>query len=240
MIRIGTVELGRIPRLVAVLAGGPPDAGAGLADVVELRIDMLARHDEGSVAESCRAARSAGLPLIATIRSADEGGAARLDDERRGALFAAVLPHVDAVDVELHAVIRDRIVDLAHDAGKPAIVSFHDFERTPIDDDLVAILEAAKLRGADVVKIATQVGGAGDLDRLLALLLEHREKNIVVIGMGPHGAASRVFFPLFGSLLSYGFVGRASAPGQPALAELARELERYSPDFAAARRSRTS
>ena len=51
--------------------------------------------------------------------------------------------------------------------------------------------------------------------------------------MGPHGVASRVFFPLFGSLLTYGFVGQAGAPGQLSLADLHAELCRYSPAFVA-------
>jgi 3-dehydroquinate dehydratase-1 len=238
--RIGTLELGRVPRVAAVLNDIEVRRDAmearALADLFELRIDMFDPPDRRHALEVCRDARTKGVPLIATIRSAEEGGVAALADEQRLEIFEAVLPLVDAVDVEFRAAIRHELVSLAHAADKLAIVSLHDFQRTPIDGDLVAILDAAKLRGADVVKIATTVAGTHDLERLLGLLLEHRDKGLIVIGMGPHGAASRVLFPLLGSLVTYGFLHQAAAPGQLSLAELVRELERYVPDFAAERR----
>ena len=62
----------------------------------------------------------------------------------------------------------------------------------------------------------------------------HEQGDLWLVAMGAHGVASRVFFPLFGSLISYGGVGAAGAPGQLPLAELYAELRRYSPEFAAA------
>jgi 3-dehydroquinate dehydratase-1 len=204
------------------------------ADIIELRIDQFARHDPAYVGALCRDAGARGLPLIATIRSVDEGGGTRLDDAQRLALFEAVLPMVAAVDVELRAPIRAQVVEQAHRAGKRAIVSYHNFSATPIDTDLTAIFDAAVLADADVVKIAAQARDAADADRLLVFLLERRHRAMIVIGMGPHGVASRVFFPLLGSLITYGSVGTATAPGQLPLAELHAALRRYSPEFAAA------
>jgi 3-dehydroquinate dehydratase-1 len=53
-----------------------------------------------------------------------------------------------------------------------------------------------------------------------------------VIAMGPIGAASRVFFPLLGSPVTYGHVGRCGAPGQLSIEELDTALRLYSPAFA--------
>lgn len=237
MLNLGALELGTVPRIAVPLTDADvqthADAVRCYADAVELRIDRFNRHDPAHVADVCRAARGLGLPLIATVRAAEEGGAVVLSDDQRLALFAAALPLADAVDVELRAPIRDRVVALARGRGALAIVSHHNFAHTPSDADLTAVCDAALLARADVVKIATLTTDAADADRLLDLL-RARRNHLIVIGMGPHGVASRVFFPLIGSLLTYGFVDRAGAPGQLSIAELHAALRRYSPAFAAA------
>jgi 3-dehydroquinate dehydratase-1 len=170
--------------------------------------------------------------VIATVRAVEEGGAVELSDAQRTELFAAALPSVDAVDVEVAAPICQPIVAHAHAHGALAIVSHHDFTRTPNDAELAAHCDAALRTGADVVKIATAVADTGDAGRLLDLLRTRYGHALVVIGMGSAGVATRVFFPLFGSLLTYGFVGRSGAPGQLPLEELYEALRRYSPGFA--------
>ena len=126
------------------------------------------------------------------------------------------------------------MVDGARRHGNLAIVSHHDFAATPPDADLAAHFDAALDVGADIVKIATHAASGADTDRLLGFLRARRERGLIVIAMGTHGVASRFFFPLCGSLLTYGFVAQSGAPGQLPLAELYRELQRYSPAFAAA------
>src|SRR5262249_46175996 len=132
------------------------------------------------------------------------------------------------------APICDRVVALAQQHKRLAIVSHHDFAATPSDADLAALFDGAVRAGADVVKIAGHAADAADADRLLGFLRARRERGLIVIAMGPHGVASRVFFPLLGSLITYAFAGQAMAPGQLSLSELHAELCRYSPEFAAA------
>lgn len=238
MLKLGPLELGPVPRIAVPLTDDDvqthTDAVRRYADVVELRIDRFQRRDPAHVADVCRAARALSRPLIATVRAAAEGGAVALSDDQRWALFAAAAPLVDAVDIELDAPIRDRVVALARSTGALAIVSHHDVARTPSETELAARFDAALLAQADVVKIAALATGAADLDRLLDFLRARRARGLIVIAMGPHGVASRVFFPLVGSLLTYGFVERAVAPGQLPIAELHDALRRYSPLFAAA------
>lgn len=237
--RIGTLELGLTPRIAAPVAEADLEAAAprlrALADVIELRVDQFAQHDPAHVLAVGERARSLGLPLIATVRAVGEGGVAALDDEHRWALYDVLAPLVDGLDVELHAPIRDRVVALAKRHHKLAIVSHHDFTATPVDSDLAALAGAARQLGADIVKIAAYAAAAGDVERLLDCLRAQRADGAIVIAMGPRGAASRVFFPLLGSLISYGFLDRANAPGQLSLEDLYDELRRYSPEFAAAR-----
>jgi 3-dehydroquinate dehydratase-1 len=238
MITLGTLELGPLPRIAAPMTEADVHAHADMvrryADVAELRIDQFARHDPTYAVEVCRAARALGVPLIATVRALDEGGAVALTDAQRLALFEAVTPSVAALDIELRAAICESVVDLGHRHGKVVIVSHHDFAATPSDADLAALFDAAVLAEADVVKIVTHAANPADTDRLLGFLRARRERGLIAIAMGAHGVASRVFFPLFGSLITYGFVAAAMAPGQLPLAELHAALRRFSPEFAAA------
>jgi 3-dehydroquinate dehydratase-1 len=236
MIRLGNLELGLLPRIAVALSDLElrvhGERVRGLADVFELRIDRFERHDPSYVRSVCEAARGHGVPLLATARSADEGGEAALADGVRLPIFEAVMPVVDGIDIEIHAAIRDWVVGLARRHGKLVIASHHDFEGTPPDATLVRLIDEAKRAGADVAKIAVTVPDLAVLDRLLGLLRAERDKGLILIGMGGAGVASRVFFPLLGSLLTYAFADHAVAPGQLSLSELTAELRRYSPEFA--------
>jgi 3-dehydroquinate dehydratase-1 len=237
MLTLGTLTLGPVPRIAAPMTDTDVrtrrDVARRYADIGELRIDQFAHHDAAYVLDVCRAARELGLPLIATVRALDEGGAVALDDAKRVELFKTVIPLVAAVDIELRSAICEPVVDLAQDNGKLAIVSHHDFAATPSDADLAALFDAAALTDADIVKVVAHAASTEDSDRLLGFLRARRERGVIVIGMGPYGVATRVFFPLLGSLITYGFVLDAMAPGQLPLAHLYAELQRYSPEFAA-------
>jgi 3-dehydroquinate dehydratase I len=236
MIRIGALELEAAPRIAVPLddrrLGERVAAARQWADVVELRVDMFGSPDADTVAAACKIARAA-APVLVTVRSHAEGGAAALSDERRLALYAAAAAHADAVDVELRSPICDAVLRLAGERGLTAIVSHHDFAATPDDAALRALADEARERGATITKIATTANDAGDRNRLLDLLRRRvaADQGMIVIAMGAHGAASRVFFPLCGSLLTYGFLDEAVAPGQLSIRALRAELERYCPEL---------
>ncbi len=238
MKNIGGLSLGDVPRIAVPLTDSDVEVHADLvrryADLAELRIDRFARHDVASTMTVCTAARAFGHPLIATIRSAAEGGAVELPDTQRLALFEAVTPHVDGVDIELRSSIRGAVVAAAHRHGKVAIISHHDFAGTAAKAELAGVAADALAAGADVIKVAAHATCSDDLDRLLDLLREYRRHGAIIIAMGPYGVASRVFFPLLGSSITYGFVGQAGAPGQLPVDEMHAALCRYSPTFAAA------
>jgi 3-dehydroquinate dehydratase-1 len=218
MIRIGSCTLGERPRVVAAVSDGVPrrDAEVLLAsgvDILELRIDTFSRCDTDHVV--AEAVRQAGLPLLGTIRCAAEGGAWKGTEADRLALFRAVLPHVGAVDIELSSSeILGDVVAGARAAGSALIGSHHNFGETPSDAELDAVVESGAGAGVDIVKVAARCNDNGDLRRLAAFTLRHADRAMVVIGMGPAGMLSRVFFPALGSLLTYTFLGAPSAPGQ--------------------------
>lgn len=218
MLKIGNCELGECPRVVAAVSDGVPrrDAEVLLAsgvDILELRVDTFSRCDtEHVVAE---AVRHAGLPLLGTIRSAAEGGSWKGAEQERLALFRVLLPHVGAVDIELSSL--EILGDVSADARAAGLVVFgshHNFTGTPSDSDLDAVVEAGVEAGVDIVKVAARCNNPEDLRRLAAFTLRHADRAMVVIGMGPAGMLSRIFFPALGSLLTYTFLGAPSAPGQ--------------------------
>ena len=233
MPRLGDLDLGPIPRIAAAATDRDlADGGwAALSDCIELRVDEFRDPTPAGVAAACDAARRLGKPILGTVRWRAEGGAGALSDAQRRALYEILAPRVDAIDVELRSPLCDDIVGLARRHGRLAIVSAHDFETTPSEATLHERLADGGRRG-DVVKIAAQARTPADLTRLVDLLRRPGPPRIV-IGMGAEGAASRVFFPLLGSLLTYSFAGAPTAPGQLGLPALYDALRQYSPAFAA-------
>ena len=218
MLHLGSVALDGTPRVViAVRDGVPRDsveaAIAAGADIVELRIDQFSSVAEEDVLRHL--ARYAGIPKLATIRAAWEGGAWHGSERERAALFRAVLPHVDAVDIELSSgEIREEVVESAHTAGKLVLGSYHHFEAVPSVEALEAIVADAAGTGVDLLKVAAYCGTRDELRRLAAFTLSQAGRGVVTVGMGPAGQVSRVFFPALGSLLTYTFLGAPTAPGQ--------------------------
>lgn len=209
-------------------------ATAAGMDVAEIRIDLFASQQIDHVVDRVR--RFGGVPTIATIRSAAEGGAWDGDDATRLALFEAVVPLVGAVDVEASpTAICAPVIATAHTHGRLAIVSFHDFERTPPEVQLNEVISQARDSGADVVKVATMAHDPGDLRALARVLAHDHGVGLAVIAMGEAGAASRLLFPFLGSRLTFASAGRSTAPGQLPLAQMAATFASLSTVYAARR-----
>ncbi|UZN03194.1 type I 3-dehydroquinate dehydratase [Cellulomonas sp. S1-8] len=235
---------GGSPQVCVPLVADSPDAAAaaaaalpaGVADVVELRLDHLtgSADDTGLVRAAVVAVRDAlpaDVPLLATFRSAREGGAQPAGDEAYVRTVRAVIDGAagsagvgaDAVDVELATPGVERLVADAQAAGLVVVVSHHDFAATPPADDLVAVLRRQRAVGADVCKVAVM---PHDVDDVLALLTATRtfardaDRPVVTVAMGRLGLVTRLAGGVFGSALTFGSVGAASAPGQVDAARL--------------------
>ena len=230
--RIGALELGTRPRVAVPFSDAATRAEVlslvqqGL-DVAELRVDRFARVDAAAVL--ARLDVYAGVPLLATIRCAAEGGGWKGTEADRLVLFRALLPRVDAVDVEIASEIARDVVRDAQRTGKLAIASFHDFAKTPSAGALADVVARGRALGADVVKIATVVAGRDDLRSLARLLVDPSDIGLIAIGMGDAAVATRVLFPALGSLLTYAHAGTVTAPGQIPLVEMRQLLRRLYP-----------
>jgi len=109
------------------------------------------------------------------------------------------------------------------------IGSHHDFDGTPGLAELGDIAAAAFDQGADVAKVAAQCNTAEDVQTLAAFCLGWRHRGVIVVGMGPDAMLSRVFFPALGSLITYTFLGEATAPGQLTCEETLRYIDAFYP-----------
>ncbi|MET9467304.1 type I 3-dehydroquinate dehydratase [Streptomyces sp. NPDC006544] len=207
-------------------------AKAAGVDVAELRVDRYARTETAHVLAQVDAFKA--LPVLATLRSAREGGAWKGTESQRLELFRALAPQVDAVDIELSSgEILTEVIEAAHRHDTVAVVSYHNFELTPGTEELQAVIDGAKSAGADVVKVSTMVRSDEDVRRLASLLLSAGADGtrLIVIAMGERGAVSRVFFPALGSRITYSFFGASSAPGQLAFPETFDLLRTFYPAF---------
>ncbi|MCS7308505.1 MAG: type I 3-dehydroquinate dehydratase, partial [Aquificaceae bacterium] len=184
------------------------------ADIVELRVDLFKEKDPDFVLGCLSKVHEKGLMTILTVRSEKEGGS-RV--ENRLELFRACAPYSDYTDIELSSQdLIPEVKRLVKDAGKKLIISYHNFEFTPNNWILKEVFREARRWGADVVKVSVKSNSYEDTARLLCLGRQE-ECEKILIAMGEYGRASRIAGFVFGSVITYAFIGSAVAPGQLSL-----------------------
>ena len=179
-------------------------------DVLEARLDHVAADKLPSRWP---------LPVIATARHPDEGGARNLLAPERSRLLEEALPWAAAIDVELRSArTLSPLIAEAHQHGRTVILSHHDFSATPTLASLSKLARRASDAGADLYKVATTLRSPDDLRRLIEFQLAPLPIPVTTMGMGPAGKFSRMVLCGFGSPLCYGWLGAPQVPGQwPAL-----------------------
>jgi 3-dehydroquinate dehydratase-1 len=194
-------------------------------DIIEYRIDYLNFDtDAAQVAALGKQLLAAanGKPLILTFRTKSEGGSKEITDKEYGDLYLALIKahFIDILDVEMFrqpSVVRE-VVDAAHAAGIKVVMSSHDFRKTPATAEIVSRLREQDKMGADILKIAVMPHNVADVLKLLDATEQIRDrysrKPLLTMSMGGLGAVSRFSGQVFGSDLTFGMIGEASAPGQ--------------------------
>jgi len=217
-----TLEI-EAPAVVAALSGEEAVRNAGVAerlgaDLVEVRLDLLPK-DPIRIIREVREATS--LPIIATNRMTQEGGQFHGSESERIEILAEASTLADLVDVELRAEGRDRLMEIAE---RPVIISYHDFEGMPPLEELRSMLEEIFEAGAEIAKLALTPASLEDCLDLLKLLSE-TEGPLSLMGMGNVGKHLRAVAPIYGSVLTYGYIGSATAPGQISVKALREVLD---------------
>ena len=187
------------------------------ADILEVRLDLV----EGDPIEVIRGVRKiTHLPIIATNRMREEGGGFLGDETDRIEILCSAARWADLVDIELSSEEREHLMKRIK---KPVIVSYHNFEGMPGPKELRFILDEIYNTNADIAKVAVTPERLRDNLQLLSLLLG-AFRPTCIIGMGEIGRHLRAVAPLYGSVLTYGHLGEAFAPGQMSVSELFQAL----------------
>lgn len=206
-------------------------------DLMEWRIDYYTEGIKDSAkliatAKKLRAAVSE-LPILVTFRTKNEGGVLELSEDGYLDLVQTVIENRlgDAVDIELfHDEKRVKeLVAAAHNYNVVVIMSNHDFEKVPAKDVIEFRLKKMAKMGADVPKLACMPHNASDVLTLLTATSEVNEEisnPLITMAMGDIGKVTRLAGQVFGSSLSFGAVGKTSAPGQLSIEDL-RSAENY-------------
>lgn len=108
------------------------------------------------------------------------------------------------------------------------LISYHNYDATPATEQLEDVLEQMQRFQPVVSKIACYCRSESDSLRLLQLLLNCASKrDVIILGMGEHGLATRILGPLYGNCFTFSPVTREreSAPGQLTHSELESILE---------------
>lgn len=161
-------------------------------------------------------------PLIFTFRSKKEGGERLLSTEYYFKLNKEIIETqlVDIVDIELFTGHKEveYLVKKAHDNKVKTIISNHDFDKTPEEEEIVKRIEKMITLGGDFPKIAVMPNSEKDVLNLLGatsiIKNKYKDKPIVTMSMGSLGLISRLSGEIFGSAITFGCVGKPSAPGQ--------------------------
>jgi len=233
--KIGEIELGKMPLVIGTLSGNIdlPVEVVNKVDLFELRIDTFKTREIAYVNEVIDSLKRAyGKPLLATVRSKYEGGAIRIDDDKRYEIYKGVLPLVDAVDIELrHKELLQKVLPICKMEKKLFIASYHNHDETPEDATLERLLADGKGSGADIVKIAVTAKTKEDLSRLISFTIRNREMEIITISQGRIGTISRVLNPILGSLMTYGYIDVPSAAGQLSALDLVKYLNIFDQEY---------
>ena len=237
-VNVRKVEIGKgIPKICVPVVGITRDdiidaacKAKETADLVEWRADwyedVLDFKKTEKMMEELRETLG-DIPLLFTFRTLKEGGEKEIEKSVYVKLneMAVKTGFADLVDAEAFTGTDEvnTIVETAHLYGVKVIASNHDFQKTPPKEEIVSRLCFMQECGADIVKIAVMPHGFGDVSAIMEATNDMRkecEKPLVSMAMGSIGSISRIAGENFGSSITFGTVGAASAPGQFPIGEL--------------------
>lgn len=239
-VKVRNIEIGAgIPKICVPIVGvtreeilaAAENIKSTKADVVEWRVDWYEDIFDSTKTEATMQALREVLgemPILFTFRTSKEGGEKAIETEAYVELNqnAAKTGLVDLVDVE--AFTGDdavkAVVEIAHESGVKVIASNHDFHKTPAKEEIVSRLRKMQELGADIPKIAVMPQNKKDVLTLLAateeMVSEYADRPIITMSMSGTGVISRLCGEIFGSALTFGAVGKVSAPGQMGIEDL--------------------
>jgi len=221
-------KMEKIRRVCVSIAPETVEAGVAAAekispqaDVIEIRLDYLR---ECAVAPFLAQLIK---PLLFTNRPTWEGGRFAGEEQARiTPLLEAVRLGAHYVDVELKAPdsSQQALLEEINHSSSQLILSWHNFQETPIQAELVGRLAMMQDKGAHIAKMVTMAHDYHDVLRVLMLQEEAAKMDIPLIAfcMGRPGVISRLATLELGGYMTYCAASdsEATAPGQLSVATL--------------------
>ena len=189
-------------------------------DVVEWRLDCL--DETVSIDEICALAKEIGndYPLLATFRTAYEGGKRSISSQEYLQLYKQLIDRkvVDMIDVEYQRDdVVQQLVQYAHQNGVKVVLSYHNFEQTPLEKDMFMHLRSMQKLQADICKIAVMPKTEEDVLTIMQTAIHWKKQATqpyILLSMSSLGTITRIAAQWLGSCMTFGKGMQESAPGQ--------------------------
>jgi 3-dehydroquinate dehydratase I len=165
---------------------------------------------------------------VFTLRSVkQEGKFTGNDEDRIFWLKQLSLAQPMLLDVELQTLLDvDELVDFFTEQKTRILVSWHDFEKTPTNNELVDVLGQMRIY-SNYVKVVTAARNVHDCIRLLELYDVTTALNLISFAMGELGILSRVLCTIYGNApFTYASLEEAIAPGQLTVQQMRKLYDR--------------
>ena len=168
-------------------------------------------------------------PVLFTFRTAAEGGNKDISYKDYAALLVRASAEADLVDTEMYR--SENITGLTSIIKKSSVIvgSYHDFRSTPATEEMTDRLVYMYNAGADIPKIAVMPASEMDVIRLMEASLKAKEllkgNPVITMSMSGMGLVSRIAAENTGSAVTFGCIGRPSAPGQIEVNKLIKMLD---------------
>ncbi len=185
-----------------------------VADLIEIRLDCLDPLElETAPTRLASISKKTSVPLILTLRPAEEGGNRELGPDEQRNFWQRIRVEKTLLDIELNLL---RAVEPGMMDWNRVICSHHDFSGVPAN--LNEIYNEMVQTPARILKLAVHASDVTDCLAVFDLLKRARAdcREMIAIAMGAAGVTTRVMGPMYGSYLTYGSLTSASgtAPGQ--------------------------
>jgi len=161
-------------------------------EMIELRMDLLSFTEE-----EYKTILATKRPTIATYRNAEY-------TVREKALKSMIKQGVKYVDIEIDGdrLFIETMIDFAKAHRTKVILSYHNYEETPSQEQLETIIKDAQIFNPNYIKIVTKANTESDIARILSLYQLNR--NLIAFNMGEIGRISRIASLYLGADFTYG------------------------------------
>ncbi|WP_317137650.1 type I 3-dehydroquinate dehydratase [Methanochimaera problematica] len=188
------------------------------ADFCEIRIDLISNErDSRELIELCK--NGLNIPIIATIRSFEEGGKFKGGDEDWRKIIEPWCCCADYIDIERKFSHFSKDIK---ETDTKIIASAH-LNYMPDNNELLSIHRELKGYG-DIPKIVVTPGSNEDLLSFIRFTID-AEKPVITSVMGEEFRWARVVLLLFGSMIVYCHSGEKAATGQYHISDMKKILE---------------